>query len=70
MEVSTLPSNAAIEGLLQELEPRIRATFSRFRIPPQDAEDLLQQALLVYLYKSESVESPEKWFIGTLRNRC
>ena len=70
MEVTSLPSNAAIEGLLEELEPRIRATFSRFRIPPQDAEDLLQQALLVYLYKSDSVESPEKWFIGTLRNRC
>ena len=70
MEVSSLPSNAAIEGLLEELEPRIRATFSRFRIPPQDAEDLLQQALLVYLYKCDSVENPEKWFIGTLRNRC
>jgi len=70
MSASSLPSNAAIEGLLQELEPRIRATFSRFRIPPQDSEDLLQQALLVYLYKSDSVESPDKWFIGTLRNRC
>ena len=70
MRVSRLPSNAAIEGLLEELEPRIRSTFARFQIPPQDAEDLLQQALLVYLYKHDSVESPEKWFLGTLRNRC
>lgn len=70
MEVSSLPSNDAIEGLLEELEPRIRATFARFRIPAQDAEDLLQQALLVYLYKFDSVENPEKWFLGTLRNRC
>ncbi len=70
MRVSSLPSNETIEGLLEELEPRIRSTFSRFRIPPQDAEDLLQQALLVYLYKCDSVESPDKWFLGTLRNRC
>jgi RNA polymerase sigma factor (sigma-70 family) len=26
--------------------------------------------LLVYLYKHDSVESPEKWLLGTLRNRC
>lgn len=56
--------------LLRELRPRIRATFGRFRIPPQDAEDILQDALLVLISKRASVHSPQTWFLGTLRNRC
>ena len=59
-----------IEDVLEVLQPRIRSTFARYRIPPQDAEDVLQQTLLIYLYKQESVENPEKWIIGALKNRC
>ncbi len=44
--------------------------FARFRIPEQDAEDLLQQALLTYVRKRHTVRDPESWLVGTLRNRC
>lgn len=63
-------SNHRIEDILDGLQPRIRATFARFRIPPSDAEDVLQQTLLIYLYKRDRVVDPEKWIIGALKNRC
>ena len=44
--------------------------FARYRIPEQDAEDLLQQALLTYVRKRETVRDPATWLVGTLRNRC
>ena len=60
----------SFEELLKGLEPRFRAVFARFRIPEQDAEDLMQQALLIYLRKRHTVRNPETWLVGTLRNRC
>ena len=62
----TLP----IEEILEDLQPRIRSVFSRFQIPPHDAEDVLQQTLLTYLYKRDSIYDPERWLMGALRNRC
>ena len=59
-----------IEEILDDLQPRIRSVFGRFSIPPQDAEDVLQQTLLTYLYKRDSIYDPERWIIGALRNRC
>lgn len=60
----------SFERLLKKVEPRLKAVLGRHRIPPQDAEDLLQQALLAYLYKQDSILEPEAWLLGTLRNRC
>ncbi|MFQ5349794.1 MAG: RNA polymerase sigma factor [Thermoanaerobaculia bacterium] len=61
---------SSFEELLKGLEPRFRAVLARFRIPEQDAEDLLQQALLAYVRKRDTVHNPESWLVGTLRNRC
>lgn len=60
----------SVEDLLCRLEPRLRAVLARFRIPYEDGEDLLQQSLLAYLYKHDTVINPEPWLVGTLRNRC
>lgn len=60
----------SLEELLKGLEPRFRMIFARFRIPQQDTEDLLQQALLTYVRKRDAVRDPESWLLGTLRNRC
>lgn len=59
-----------IEEILEDLQPRIQHVFSRFHIPPQDAEDVLQQTLLTYLYKRSNILDAERWLMGTLRNRC
>lgn len=60
----------SLEELLDRVQPRLQATLARYRIPFEDAEDLLQQALLTYLHKQASIQEPESWLIGTLRNRC
>ena len=55
---------------LERLEPELRATLVGFHVPAQDAEDLLQDVLLVYLLKRDEIASPRPWLLATLRNRC
>src|SRR5436190_14233984 len=66
------PSRAVgtVERLLHEVGGQIQGVFSFFRIPPQDAEDLLQDALLALVAKATEIQSPELWLLQTLRNRC
>lgn len=59
-----------IEEILEGLQLRIQHVFSRFHIPPEDAEDVLQQTLLTYVYKRNNILDSERWLMGTLRNRC
>lgn len=59
-----------LTALLERLDPELRRTLLRFRIPAQDAEDLLQDVLLSYLAKRDTVASPAPWLLGTLRNVC
>lgn len=59
-----------VEEILGDLQPRIQHVFSRFRIPPQDAETVLHQTLLTFLYKRNNILDAERWLMGTLRNRC
>lgn len=66
----TSHSTDELESLLTSLRPRIRRTFARFRIPQEDAEDILQDALLAMVTKGHSVRSAEPWLMATLRNRC
>ncbi len=60
----------SLEGFLKRVRPRIKALFVRYRIPPQDTEDLLQQALLALVYQHEGIRDPEAWLFGTLKNKC
>lgn len=60
----------AIQGLLESQRPRLLALFARYRIPPEDSEDLLQQALLALVYQQERIRSPGAWLVGTVRNCC
>jgi RNA polymerase sigma factor (sigma-70 family) len=61
---------ASIEGFLRQVRPRLKVVFAHYRIPPQDTEDILQQALLAHLYRHEPVRDPEAWLVGTVRNKC
>ena len=56
--------------LLERLGPTARKVFARYRIPPHEAEDLLQQALVGLLTRRDSVRDPEAWTLGALRNLC
>jgi RNA polymerase sigma factor (sigma-70 family) len=59
-----------LESFLRSLRPRLKSLFAHYRIPPQETEDILQQALLALLYQREKIRDPEAWLLGTLRNKC
>lgn len=59
-----------IEDFLDRLQPRLRGVLAQYRIPPEDADDVLQQALLALVYKWDEIRGPEGWLMGTLRHKC
>lgn len=61
---------ASFDEFLRRMEPRLKRLLGNYRIPPDDAEDVLQQALLALLYQWDRVRDPECWLIGTLKRHC
>jgi len=61
---------SSLEGFLSQVRPRLKVLFAYYKIPSQDTEDILQQALLALLYRYDGVRDPEAWLLGTLRNKC
>src|SRR6185369_1314555 len=62
--------DTSLDEFLRSVRPRLKSLFVRYGIPPQDTEDILQQALLAMVYQRHGVRDPETWLIGTLRNKC
>jgi RNA polymerase sigma factor (sigma-70 family) len=60
----------AIGALLARARPKLNRILCRYRIPLQDAEDLVQEAFLALVTSWSSVRDPEGWLIGVLRFRC
>jgi RNA polymerase sigma factor (sigma-70 family) len=49
---------------------RLVAIVLKFGIPAQDAEDLVQQALLAYVSKADRIRDPDAWLAGAVRREC
>jgi len=64
------PRGQSLETLLARMETRLHRLFTRYRVPPQDTEDILQQGLLALIHQWDRVRSPEAWLLATLRNHC
>jgi len=60
----------SFEELFERMRPRFRAITRRYRVPPGEAEDLVQEALLTLVAKSRTIRNPEAWLVATLQNRC
>lgn len=60
----------SLEVLLARMEAKLHRLFTRYRVPPEDTEDILQQGLLALIHQSERVRNPEAWLLATLRNHC
>lgn len=60
----------SFDELLERLRPRLKQILFRYQIPPEDAEDILQEALLATVLKWERIRNPEAWLVVTLKNRC
>jgi RNA polymerase sigma factor (sigma-70 family) len=63
-------AETSLETFLKRIWPRLKASFARYRIPPQDTEDILQQALLALVHQRPGIRDPEAWLLGTVRNKC
>lgn len=59
-----------LELVLDRCRLRLSRVLYRYRIPTQDAEDLLQETFLILVSKWECIRTPEAWLVATLRNRC
>ena len=60
----------SLSRLLEDLEPRLKALLARFRIPASDAEAMLEDCLMVLVYRQDQIANPGRWLERTLRYRC
>jgi RNA polymerase sigma factor (sigma-70 family) len=60
----------SFDDFLKNVEPRLKRVLAVYRIPADDAEDVLQQTLLALLYQWDRVRDPECWLLGTLKRHC
>jgi RNA polymerase sigma factor (sigma-70 family) len=60
----------ALPELYERLRPRLRRVLHGYRVPPQDAEDLVQTTFLLAIAKWDELRDPEAWLVGTLKKRC
>ncbi|HEY0780986.1 MAG TPA: sigma-70 family RNA polymerase sigma factor [Thermoanaerobaculia bacterium] len=72
---STLPPEApdrclTLEELLPRLRRRLKVVFFRQRIPAQETEDIVQEALLSAVRHWDQIRDKEAWLLGTIRIRC
>lgn len=59
-----------LDELLSNIQPKLTQILARYRIPAQDADDVLQETFLTLIHKQDVVRNPEAWLVVTLRNRC
>jgi RNA polymerase sigma factor (sigma-70 family) len=64
------PIDDVLPPLCEQLRPQFRRILSHFRIPVEDAEDLVQTTLLLAVMKWPVIESLAPWLLGTLEKRC
>jgi RNA polymerase sigma factor (sigma-70 family) len=56
--------------LLSRLRPRFEGILFRFRIPLEEAEDLVQDALVAATRHWTVIQDPEAWLVQTLKSMC
>lgn len=69
-ERSEAYADRPFEALLLRLRPEMTRILKDQAIPPEDAEDLLQETFFALVFKWDGIRNPEAWLLSTLRNRC
>jgi RNA polymerase sigma factor (sigma-70 family) len=59
-----------LEDLLERIRPSLKRVLRSYGIPVQDAEDVLQDALLEALRKWDTIRSKDAWLVGAVRFKC
>lgn len=60
----------SLAAFLERVRPRVKRVLRGFGIPPEDAEDVLQEALLEAVRKWDTIQNLEAWLFGTLSFKC
>src|SRR6185295_2202080 len=60
----------ALLTALEQVRPRLKLILASFRLSKEDAEDLLQDLVLVALQKLPEIENLTAWLRGTTVNLC
>lgn len=69
-ETSISPRLRQIEQIVRRARPELVRVLRAFRIPPEDARDLLQNVYLAYLERAEEIRVPEAWMVVAVRREC
>jgi RNA polymerase sigma factor (sigma-70 family) len=64
------PDDRTLLELLEAVRPRLRRLLRSYDIPPEDAEDILQEAFLDALRKWDTIRQKDAWLLGTVRFKC
>jgi RNA polymerase sigma factor (sigma-70 family) len=64
------PENDDLSAVMERLLPRLRFVFARYRLSHEDAEDLLQNALVRVVIRWPEIENKEGWLYGTVVRMC
>ncbi len=56
--------------LLWEMQPQLQRIFRRFRISTDLAETMLEDCMMVLVYRYDQLVRPDRWLLRTLRHRC
>jgi len=59
-----------LRELMDHERSRFGAILSSWRIPPQDADDLVQNVLIQFVRKRRDIQQPSPWLKGALKNEC
>jgi len=59
-----------VETLLVGLQPKMERILWHYRIPPQDAEDLVQEILISFVRRFDRVQNNEAWLVSALKYQC
>ena len=64
------PDGETLLELLESIRPRLKRILRSYDIPFEDAEDLIQEALLDALRKWDDIRVKDVWLLGTVRFKC
>lgn len=59
-----------IVALLERLKEAFGVIVRKYRIPAEDAQDVVQDAVLAYLERREQITQPDRWLLATVRLKC
>lgn len=67
---SAPPVEDSFASALEAARPRLESVLGHFRVPPAEADDLLQNVAMSFLRKQDEVLNATQWLCGALRLEC